>query len=66
MLPLLLMLLELLEFLEMVFMLMVFSSHSDNSFLFGEDTCDTGCYFVMDYGFLVFAHNVDSEFLLKG
>jgi hypothetical protein len=44
---------------------MVFGCHSNNGILFGGVTCNTGCYFVMDYGFVAFAHNVDSECLLK-
>jgi hypothetical protein len=56
-LPLLLMLLSELSELELELMLMVFGPYSDNGFLFGEDTQDTGCYFVMDYGWTMSTPN---------
>ena len=46
--------------------LVLFCSSGDGGILFRENTYDAGGYFVMNNRFVVFADNVDSEFLQEG
>jgi hypothetical protein len=50
--------------LELILMLL--GASCDVRVLIGEDTYDTGGDFVIDNGLVVFAYDIDAEFLIVG
>jgi hypothetical protein len=61
---LLLLLLLLLMVVLLELLLMLLGASGDVGVLIGEDAYDTGGDFVMDDGLVVFAYDIDTEFLL--